>query len=119
MDMATEMMGLTSRGGQRSPSDTRGTEKKMAYTVVGRNPNSWSRTAAGDKHEIEYACGHHHRTLVGAVRCWRALVDRNTTDSLHAGIEVAAKDQQYDGFDVDTESPAYHEAMEEVRRRPA
>lgn len=67
----------------------------MTYTVISRDPNSWTRTAQGDFHEITFDCGHHHRTLEGAIRCLRTL--DGWTASLHARVEVAAKDQKYDG----------------------
>jgi hypothetical protein len=79
----------------------------MSYTVISRNPNSWTRTAQGDFHEIIYECGHHHRTLKGAIRCLRTL--DGTTASINASVEIAAKDQKYNGEKV-SQDHAYYSA---------
>ena len=76
----------------------------MTYTVISRNPNSWTRTAQGNFYEINHECGHHHRTLAGAIKCMKSLA--GTTASLHAGIEIAVGDQMYDGRAVDAETIA-------------
>ena len=86
----------------------------MTYTVISRNPNSWTRTAQGDFHEITYDCGHHHRTLEGAIRCLRTL--DGTTASIHARVETAAKNQKYDGERVEHDN-AYYAAEQAVRER--
>lgn len=86
----------------------------MTYTVISRDPNSWTRTDQGDIHEITYNCGHHHRTLEGAIRCLRTL--SGTTDSLHANIETAAKDQKYEGMRVERDD-AYYAAEQAVWER--
>lgn len=77
----------------------------MTYTVIARNPNSWATTPTGNAHQITYACGHRHRTLSGAVQCLRSI--SGSTDSIHARVEMAAKDQMYDGEPVDTGSYEY------------
>lgn len=86
----------------------------MTYTVISRDPNSWTRTAQGDFHEITFDCGHHHRTLEAAIRCLRTL--DGWTASLHARVEVAAKDQKYDGQRVEHDS-AYYAAEQAVWER--
>ena len=83
----------------------------MTYTVISRDPNSWTRTAQGNFHEITFDCGHHHRTLEGAIRCLHTL--DGTTASLHANIETAAKDQKYDGEQVERDQ-AYYSAEQSV-----
>lgn len=84
----------------------------MRYTVIARNPNSWSELKDGDRitqsaHEITYNCGHRHQTLKAAVQCKRKLA--GTTDSLHAGIENYAADQKWDGKRIDAEAVADEE----------
>jgi hypothetical protein len=77
----------------------------MKYRVIGRDPNSWTRTDQGDFNEITYDCNHHHRTLEGAIRCLRTL--DGTTASIHARVETAAKDQKYDGERVEHDNSYY------------
>jgi len=83
----------------------------VTYTVISRDSNSWTRTAHGDFHEITYACGHHHRTLTGAVRCLQTL--DGTTASINARVEIAAKNQKHEGERVEHDN-AYHAALQAV-----
>lgn len=87
---------------------------KAYYTVVSRDPNSWTRTTEGDCHHITYQCGHKHKTIEAALKCQRTL--DGTTDSLHANVEDWAKDQQLDGQRTEyTDWKAFQEAQRNIR----
>lgn len=81
-----------------------------AYTVVSRDPNSWTRAAQGDCHAITYECGHKHKTIEAALKCQRTL--DGTTHSLHANVEDWAQDQHLDGERTEhTDYCAYQAAL--------
>lgn len=44
----------------------------MTYSVISRNPNSWTQNhdGSGRVYEIQESCGHKHRTILGAVKCF-------------------------------------------------
>lgn len=82
----------------------------MAYTVVERDRNSWTRTAQGaDIHDISFDCGHHHRNLASAIRCLHTL-----RGHVLAHIESASADQKYDGKAIPTDSDEYRAAEQEA-----
>jgi hypothetical protein len=71
------------------------------YTVVQRDPNSFTRTSQGTYAQIKYECNHKHRTIAGALKCLQSIA--NDTRSINAHIEITTKYQQYDGKRVSDE----------------
>ena len=51
--------------------------KDTTYTIVQRNPNSWSVCDGKTEYEYVRDCGHRHRKLSAAERCLEGLSRRD------------------------------------------
>ncbi len=75
----------------------------LTYSVVVRDPNSWS--ASTGIHQLLRDCGHNHKTLATAARCYAKLTkqypDGMYSAAWYHAIVEDSTGEHYDNFEME------------------